>query len=144
MLFGQVGDCNVITMYYYCNFRANNGAVGTACAIGVVCLCGKVAVFVGLFRDNDAALRAYCNTQATAFAAFSIDYYFTSHFLIFTCCPLPSSIHPLILTVTGWFVKTKGNYGLQALNNAISPFFIFYTRWLSGWFFELFDFWQVF
>jgi hypothetical protein len=36
-------------------------------------------VFVGLFRDIDAVLRTYYNTQTTAFAAFGINYYFASH-----------------------------------------------------------------
>jgi hypothetical protein len=58
---------------------ADNGAHSTACTIGVVCLRRKIAVFVGLIGDIDTVLRTYYNTQTTTFAAFGINYYFTSH-----------------------------------------------------------------
>ena len=69
----------IFTIYFDCGVGADNCADGAAGAIGVACLCGEVTAFVGLFRDGNAAFWAYCNTQAAAFTAFGIDYYFTSH-----------------------------------------------------------------
>ena len=69
----------VFTIYFNCGIGADKCARGTAGAIGVACFCGEVTAFIGLFRDGNAALRAYCNTQAAAFAAFGIDYYFAGH-----------------------------------------------------------------
>jgi hypothetical protein len=59
--------------------RADNCAHSATRAIGVVCLRGKVAVLVGVLRDNDAVFRAYYHAQATTFAPFSINYYFAGH-----------------------------------------------------------------
>jgi hypothetical protein len=42
-------------------------------------LSGKVPVLIGFFRDDNAASRARCNTQAAALALFGINSYFTSH-----------------------------------------------------------------
>jgi hypothetical protein len=69
----------VFTIYFDCGVGANKCACGTAGTIGVACFCGEVTAFIGLFREGNAALRAYCNTQAAALAAFGIDYYFASH-----------------------------------------------------------------
>jgi hypothetical protein len=39
------------------NVRTDNGTGGTACAIGVGCLGGEIAAFIGLPGYDDAALR---------------------------------------------------------------------------------------
>ena len=64
--------------FHYC-IRADKSAHSAAGAVGIVCLCGKVTIFVGVSGDDDAIIRAYCYTQATALAPFGIDYYFAGH-----------------------------------------------------------------
>jgi len=77
----------------------DNGTQGTPITVGICCsldyalrrtpiggdrLGREIAAFVGFFGYDDATLRAYCNTEAAAFASFSINNNFASHFRIWT------------------------------------------------------------
>ncbi len=61
--------------------RADNSAYGAAGAVGIFCLGGEIAVFIGIFGYGNAAFWADRNTQAAAFATLGIYYYSSRHTL---------------------------------------------------------------
>lgn len=80
-----------VAIYLDHGIRADNGTHSTTRAIGVACplgwardrLGGKITIFVGMFGDDDAFIRAYYYTQPATLASFSINYYPASHLSIY-------------------------------------------------------------
>ena len=73
----------------YC-FRTDNSAHSAARTLAVIGLGGEISVFIRTLGYDDAVFRADYYTKPTAFASFSVDYYFTSHLLIsFNCSLMP-------------------------------------------------------
>jgi hypothetical protein len=77
--FACFGSGSVVTVNLDYRLRADDGAHGAARTVAVICLGGKVPISVGFLRDDNAASRAGCNTQAAALALFGINSYFASH-----------------------------------------------------------------
>jgi hypothetical protein len=81
-LFIRVGDYSIISENLNNDLRTDNCTQSTSGTLGVGGLGREIAAFIGFFGYDDATLRAYCYTEAAAFASFSINNNFASHFRI--------------------------------------------------------------
>lgn len=71
----------------YC-LRTDNSAHSAARTLAVIGLGREISIFIRILGYDDAVFRADYYTKPTAFASFSIDYYFASHLLISFNCSL--------------------------------------------------------
>ena len=65
--------------YFDYGFRTNNSTGSAARTVRIVGLGREETVFIGFFRNDDAALRTCHYTQAAAFTSFDININFTDH-----------------------------------------------------------------